>query len=163
MTQWNPTDIAHLEMWITAAVGCGAAIEDLLRRTISNWFAIAALAGGTVCHFLAYGWAGLGWALLGAIAGFAIFLIFYLLGGMGGGDVKLMSGFGALLGVSRLWKFAFWTALTGGILAAVVIGVAALRARAGSKSNSDTTKTPVAIPYAPAIVLGVWLTLLSSQ
>lgn len=163
MTQWTPSDIAQLEMWITAAVGCGAAAEDLLRRTISNWFAIAALAGGVVCHWLAYGWTGLGWALLGAAAGFAIFLVFYLLGGMGGGDVKLMSGFGALLGVSRLWKFAFWTALTGGILAAVVIGVAALRARAGSKSNTNTMQTPVAIPYAPAIVLGVWLTLLSSQ
>ncbi|MEZ5399547.1 MAG: prepilin peptidase [Bryobacteraceae bacterium] len=161
MTTWSPAEIAHLEMWITAAVGVGAAIEDLLRRTISNWFCLAALAGGAVCQCLANGWTGLGWAALGATAGFAVFLVFYLLGGMGGGDVKLMSGFGALLGVSRLWKFAFWTALTGGILAAVVLGIAAIRAR--SRSEKTTGKTPVAIPYAPAIVLGVWLTLLSSQ
>jgi prepilin peptidase CpaA len=160
---WSPGEIASLEMWITAAVGCGAAIEDLARRTISNWFCLAALAGGIVCQCLVYGWTGVGWGLLGAVAGFAIFLVFYLLGGMGGGDVKLMSGFGALVGVSRLWWFAFWTALAGGVLAAVVLGAAALRARAGSDSATKTKQTPVAIPYAPAIVLGVWLTLLSSQ
>ncbi len=44
------------------------------------------------------------YALAGAAAGFAVFLIFYLLGGMGGGDVKLMAGFGALLGAGGCSK-----------------------------------------------------------
>ena len=44
------------------------------------------------------------WARL---AGAGVFLIFYLLGGMGGGDVKLMAGFGAVLGVPRLLEAPF--------------------------------------------------------
>ena len=38
--------------------------------------------------------------------GAVVFLIFYLLGGMGGGDVKLMAGFGAVLGVRQLLEAA---------------------------------------------------------
>ena len=38
------------------------------------------------------------------LAGAGVFLIFYLLGGMGGGDVKLMAGFGALLGAKLLLR-----------------------------------------------------------
>ena len=146
-------------MWITGLVGLAATIEDLARRTVSNWLSLAALVAGIGCHALAGGWMGLGMALLGAIAGFAVFLVFYVLGGMGGGDVKLMAGFGAVLGVSRVLEAAFWTALTGGLLAAAVIGFAAVK----SYMRKNATKEPVAIPYAPAIVLGVWLTLLANK
>ena len=48
------------------------------------------------------GWPGVLTALAGTAVGFAVFLIFYLLGGMGGGDVKLMAGFGALLGAGTV-------------------------------------------------------------
>ena len=51
-----------------------------------------------VLQTVQHGWRGAGSALLGTLAGASVFLIFYLLGGMGGGDVKLMAGFGALLG-----------------------------------------------------------------
>lgn len=146
-------------MWITGLVGLAATIEDLARRTVSNWLSLAALVAGIGCQALAGGWRGLGMALLGAVAGFAVFLVFYVLGGMGGGDVKLMAGFGAVLGVSRVLEAAFWTALTGGLLAAAVIGFAAVR----SYMRKNATKEPVAIPYAPAIVLGVWLTLLANK
>jgi prepilin peptidase CpaA len=108
---------------------------------------------------MAGGWKGLGMALLGAVAGFAVFLVFYVLGGMGGGDVKLMAGFGAVVGLSRVLEAAFWTALTGGLLAAAVIGFTTLR----SRIRKNGVKDPVAIPYAPAIVLGVWLTLLANK
>jgi prepilin peptidase CpaA len=156
-------EVVHLEYWIAGLIGGAAAVEDLLRRTISNWTSLAALAAGFLCQYLLLGWRGLGAALLGAATGFAVFLLFYLLGGMGGGDVKLMAGFGAMLGVARIWKFAFWTALCGGILAVAVIGGAALIARARRGSNLSKNNRPVFIPYAPAIVLGLWLTLLSSQ
>ena len=71
--------------------------------------------------------------------------------------MKLMAGFGALLGAGRLLYAAFWTALAGGLLAAIVIGFVALRARRGGKP------APVSIPYAPAIAAGVWLALLSAK
>jgi prepilin peptidase CpaA len=148
-----------VQFWITGLVGVLATIEDLARRTVSNWLSLAALSAGAICQAMAGGWKGLGMALLGAVAGFAVFLVFYVLGGMGGGDVKLMAGFGAVVGLSRVLEAAFWTALTGGLLAAAVIGFTTLR----SRIRKNGVKDPVAIPYAPAIVLGVWLTLLANK
>ena len=150
-------ELARWQMWITGLIGGAAAIEDLARRTVSNWTSIAALAAGLLCQTLAGGWKGLGIAVLGAIAGFAVFLIFYILGGMGGGDVKLMAGFGAVLGVSHVLEAAFWTALAGGVIALAVIGGSAIISRIRKQA------CPVAIPYAPAIVAGVWLTVLANK
>lgn len=147
-----------VELWIAAVVGIAAVTEDLWRRTISNWIPAVALVGGLFCQLTAKGWQGLGHAALGALSGFAVFLIFYLLGGMGGGDVKLMAGFGALLGVGRLLVAAFWTAVLGGLLAAIVLGVGWLMAR--RKNQPAGATAPRTIPYAPAIVLGVWLALI---
>lgn len=147
-----------VELWIAAVVGIAAVTEDLWRRTISNWIPAVALVGGLFCQLTAKGWQGLGHAALGALSGFAVFLIFYLLGGMGGGDVKLMAGFGALLGAGRLLVAAFWTAVLGGLLAAIVLGVGWLMAR--RKNQPAGATAPRTIPYAPAIVLGVWLALI---
>ena len=154
----------NAQVWIAILVGVAAVIDDLARRQISNWICVAALAGGLGWQAGQYGWTGLAYGLGGAAAGFATFLIFYLLGGMGGGDVKLMTGFGALLGASRLVEAALWTAGVGGILALGVLGFRALRDRI-RKPVEETGLTPeqklkaASIPYAPAIALGVWLSL----
>jgi len=152
--------MVSLEMGIAVAVGLAATAEDLTRRTISNWLPLTALAGGVVCQCLEKGWKGAAAAGAGAASGFGVFLVFYLLGGMGGGDVKLMAGFGALLGFSRLLEAAFWTALVGGLLAVAAISVVALRGKFGKATGEQ--RPLAAIPYAPAIVAGVWITLLST-
>lgn len=153
--------VAAMEWWIAGLVGGAATVEDLRRRTISNWLSVAAFSAGLVYQTWSHGPRGAASAVLGAIAGFLVFLVFYLLGGMGGGDVKLMAGFGALLGIGRLLPAAFWTALTGGLLAAAVLGWRAIRVRA--KKSGEDSERPEAIPYAPAIFAGVLLTLLSSN
>lgn len=150
------------QVWIAILVGLAATINDLARREIANWIPVAALVSGTAWQVSANGWKGGLYALGGAAAGFAVFLIFYLLGGMGGGDVKLMSGFGALLGAGRLLEAALWTAAVGGVLAVAVLGFRSLRKKtAGGRSKDGAEDQPVAdsIPYAPAITLGVWLSL----
>ena len=120
--------------------------------------------------------------MLGTAAGFAVFLVFYLLGGMGGGDVKLMAGFGALLGARRLLEASLWTAGIGGLLAVMVLAIRPLwrwamsrwaKSRWGKvrlrpdgtepaallKSEEKAAGKDDSIPYAPAITLGVWLSL----
>jgi Flp pilus assembly protein protease CpaA len=78
--------------------------------------------------------------------------------------VKLMTGFGALLGAGRLVEAALWTAGVGGILALAVLGFRALRNQV-RKPVPETGLSPeqqlkaASIPYAPAIALGVWLSL----
>jgi len=68
--------------WLILIVGIAAVIEDLGWRRISNWTSGGALAGGFIVHFADKGWPGLGRSFLGAVIGFGVFLIFYLLGGM---------------------------------------------------------------------------------
>jgi prepilin peptidase CpaA len=106
-----------------------------------------------------FGWSGLLYGVGGAAAGFAVFLVFYLLGGMGGGDVKLMAGFGALLGAGRLVEAALWTAGAGGLLALGVLGYRALRGKRAGSPVEEQKLEHESIPYAPAIALGVWLSL----
>src|SRR5262245_56579316 len=144
------------QIWIAVLVGLAASIEDLWRRNISNWIPIAALLAGVVWQITQKGWIGLWSAAIGAAGGFGVFLIFYLLGGMGGGDVKLMAGFGAIIGVERLLEASLWTAIIGACLALVVISFHALL-RIVKKDRSGTRVK--AIPYAPAITAGVWLSL----
>jgi prepilin peptidase CpaA len=148
------------QVWIAVLVGLAATVDDLARRQIANWIPAAALAGGFGWQIGQAGWAGALHALAGAAAGFAVFLIFYLLGGMGGGDVKLMAGFGALLGTGRLLEAALWTAGVGGVLAAGAVGFQWFGRRFGFVKSAAVEKGQGdSIPYAPAIALGVWLSL----
>ncbi len=146
------------EIWIAGLVGIAATVEDLARRRVSNWTSIAALVGGIACQLMRHGWIGLPIALAGAACGFVVFLIFHVLGGMGAGDIKLMAGFGALLGYSKLFEAALWTAGVGGILALGVVGYQTVRGYWQRNSSVEArTANSESIPYAPAITLGVWL------
>src|ERR1700746_2913840 len=98
-------------------VGVAAVLEDLTRRRISNWTSGGAVIAGLIVHLAQNGWTGAMHSLFGSVIGFGVFLIFYLLGGMGGGDVKLMAGFGALLGFQQVLAAALWIGAVGGVLA----------------------------------------------
>jgi len=84
-------------------------------------------------------------AAAGAAAGFLVFFVLHWMGGLGGGDVKLMAAFGALLGPAGVLTAALLAAVAGALLAAAALLWRPRR---------------VSIPYAPAIVIGAWLVLL---
>ncbi len=148
------------QVWIAILVGLAAIVDDLRRRHIANWIPAAALAGGFGWQIGQSGWMGSLYALGGAAAGFSVFLIFYLLGGMGGGDVKLMAGFGALLGWSGIFWAALWTAAVGGVLALTAIAFKSARRFWTKQTDGENNgEQKESIPYAPAIALGVWLSL----
>jgi prepilin peptidase CpaA len=144
------------ELWIAALIGLVAAIEDWTRRTVSNWIPLAALGAGLGCQAARRGLGGLAAGALGAALGFAVFYACHWLWGRGAGDVKLMAGFGALLGPVRLWEALFWTSVAGGLWAAAAILAAGLR-------RGRNRRPPEAIPYAPAIAAGTWLALLGER
>ena len=147
------------QVWIAGLVGVAAIVDDLVRRRISNWIPCSAFAAGLILQTVESGWRGAGSALLGTITGASVFLIFYLLGGMGGGDVKLMAGFGSVLGVHQLLEAALWTAGCGGLMAVAVIGVRSIRGLWKNKDSAASPRRADSIPYAPAIAAGVWLSL----
>jgi prepilin peptidase CpaA len=129
---------------VAVGLGLAAVVLDLGRRRLPNWLTAAGLAGGLGCAAWG-GWHALAMAVAGTVVGFLILLPFNLCGAMGGGDVKLMAAFGALLGPSGILLAAVFAAVLGGLSAAAVL---LWKPRAA------------AIAYAPAIVLGAWISLL---
>ena len=151
------------QAWIAAVVGCAAIVDDVTRRRVSNWIPLLAFFSGMFLQTIEKGWRGSLSGLAGTVVGASAFLIFYLMGGMGGGDIKLLAGFGAVLGSMRVLEAALWTAACGGLFAVAAIGVSALR-RSVRKQRGPAERalaTANSIPYAPAIAMGVWLTLAS--
>ena len=153
-------------VWLILAVGVAAIVEDTGWRRISNWTSGGAVVAGLVLHSIEKGWSGAWHALLGTAIGFCAFLVFYLLGGMGGGDVKLMAGFGALLGDRQILAATLLAAASGGAMALGFLAVRSVARRSkvwlGIAAPERTVATGgESIPYAPAITVGAWLALVS--
>jgi prepilin peptidase CpaA len=92
--------------WILISLVSGfvltAAITDLAARRIPNWLTVSALVLALIFHTLTSGWSGLGFSLGGFATGFSILLVLWLIGGGGGGDVKLMGALGSWLGAKGI-------------------------------------------------------------
>lgn len=147
------------QVYAALLIGLAACATDLRSRTVPNWIPAAAVAGGVGWHAAGAGWPGVALSLGGAACGFLAFLVFYLLGGMGGGDVKLTAGFGALLGLPAVWQALLWICLAGGLGAAAVVYWRRLKTLWAPGKGRAAAKEDDFIPYAPAIAAGAWITL----
>jgi prepilin peptidase CpaA len=96
-----------------------AVVTDLRRREVPDAVPLALLSWAVAARAL--GWTEIGWFALvaGLVLGLATSAIFYALGALGGGDVKLLAALGAVLGPVALASVLFWMALAGGALALV--------------------------------------------
>ena len=91
-------------------------------------------------------------------------LVFYLLGGMGGGDIKLMGGFGAIIGsVEQVVMAAIMAALVGALMALAFLAVRFVRKQLGPEGEITGSGLKSSIPYAPAITAGVLMSFLSED
>ena len=98
----------------------GAAVLDLRIRRIPNALTVPAFALALILR----GSMGLDPFLAGLLAAGLAFLIclpVFALGGLGGGDVKLLTSVGAFLGMERIWGALAVTAIAGGVFALVTI------------------------------------------
>lgn len=111
-----------MALFIVIIIVLGIAVYyDLRFRRIPNWLTMSALVAGVGYHTIAGGFAGAGVSLLGMAAGFGCFFLFYIFGGMGAGDVKLMAAIGSLLGPRDVLFAAAFTAIAGGVYAVILI------------------------------------------
>lgn len=98
-----------------------SAITDIWKQKIYNVQTYSAMACALLLHYVAGGGHEAFNSFLGLLTGFALLFIFYLVGGVGAGDVKLLAAIGALKGVYFVLGTIFYCALVGGIMAFAVI------------------------------------------
>ena len=94
-----------------------AVLTDLRRHRIPNTLTLAGLLCALSLQLITSGLAGLGAGVLGALVGTACFLPFWLLRGMGAGDVKLLAAVGAFLGPHGAFYAAMFSLIAGGLTA----------------------------------------------
>jgi prepilin peptidase CpaA len=112
----NMTDIILLLILGTAIA------SDLRWRTIPNWLTVPAILVGLGFHTVMNQFAGFVFSLEGAAVGLGLFIILYVCGWMGAGDVKLFAAVGSFLGPAQTISAAIVIALVGGLLAFLVLG-----------------------------------------
>lgn len=98
-----------------------ALVFDLRTRRIPNGLTLSAAAGGIFYHTLTGGLSGTLFSLQGLAVGLALLSIPFILGGLGGGDVKLLGAVGALKGTGFIVTAVLCTAVWGGLVALVAI------------------------------------------
>jgi prepilin peptidase CpaA len=103
------------------AIAVSACATDVASRRVPNLLTAPAIAAGLAAHALLPNGGGIASALIGLAVGLAVYFPFFALGGMGGGDVKLMAALGTWVGASAVVWTALYGAVAGGVMA---VGVA---------------------------------------
>ena len=163
---------------VAIALGVVASVCDLRSRRIPNLLTFGGAAAALLFSVVSHGAAGLWTSLGGWCAGLALFLPFWLLGGMGAGDVKLLACLGAWLGPGATLYAALYASVAGGAMAIVMalatgyMGEALLNVqmllghffKSGLKPLPAVTlqgargpRLPYALPIAVGAVAAIWL------
>jgi prepilin peptidase CpaA len=121
-----------IPVFVVAFVTIVAATTDIWKYKVYNWLTFPTLICGLIYWLFAAGLSGVGMSFAGLFVGFGSLVVFYALGGVGAGDVKLLAAIGAWLGplftmnvllgsvfAAGLYALGL-TVLRGGILATIV-------------------------------------------
>ena len=114
-----------MEFWIPVMIvsvaACIAAATDICMFRVHNYLTFPLILTGLCYHATVGGMGGFTQSVLGAFFGLCILLFPYLLGLMGAGDVKLLAGVGAWLGLPITVVVFVVSSLVAGVYALVLI------------------------------------------
>src|SRR5262249_23117518 len=114
--------IETTEIFLFLILGMAIA-SDLRWRTIPNWLTAPSILVGLGFHTVMNQLEGFVFSLEGAAGGLGVFVILYMCGWMGAGDVKLFAAVGSFLGPAQTLSAAIVIALVGGLLALGTFGL----------------------------------------
>lgn len=141
--------LTRLLLGILAIALVAAAVGDWRRRLIENWLTGGiALAAPLLWWVQGYDlWPAIGIQVILAVTLFLVFLIFFAIGAMGGGDVKLIAALGLWFPVNIMMTLLLVMSILGGILTLAML----LHHRITKKPGRPE------IPYGIAIsTAGLW-------
>ncbi|MDP9050952.1 MAG: prepilin peptidase [Acidobacteriota bacterium] len=173
--------MTHLSTDLTysvTAVACAlvGSVFDVKSRRIPNFITFPSMLLGLALHLALGGWKQLLLSLAAGLICGIVFLLFYIAGGMGAGDVKLITAVGCIAGMPHVAYLLVLTALCGGAMAIVlalargqlqqtIVNVGAIashHSEQGLQPHPDLNLTNLntnRLPYALAIAGGSLLTL----
>jgi prepilin peptidase CpaA len=128
LSEWIMSVITDNGMfWFVSLFCVVAAYIDGTQLKVPNAITFPMIIAGWLYSSYSYGAAGegwywgLAWSLAGTAVGLACLYPFYAIGGMGGGDVKMLAAVGAWVHCTiTIWAF-FLSAIIGGLMAVLMI------------------------------------------
>lgn len=148
------------------AILCFGTAMDIRRLRIPNWITVPGFFLACLYRGIGTDWImGPASAVSGTLAGCALLLPFFIAGGMGGGDVKLLGALGAWLGVRNVFSVFLYCAWVGAVLSVFIIAVNRMRffiadrSRQGAECTGRDSGIQIGscsckMPYSPAIAAG---------
>lgn len=170
---------SYILLGVTVCVSF-AAVIDVFTQKIPNWLTLPSMAVGLCLNCWFFGSTGLFSSAQGLLVGFGLLFLVYRLGGMGGGDVKLLAAVGAFVGPRMVFYSFIWMALVGGVLAILLIAYKKafgqtlqnlkvllmgwlLQTHSGDANLTIKNQALLKLPYGVAIALGTILAVFLRQ
>lgn len=98
-------------------VACVGGISDLRSARIPNWLTYSGVVLALLLRTALHGWSGLVTGIGGLMAAGVPFFLLFVIGAMGGGDMKLTACVGAWAGSTHVLTVMLAALLAGGVLA----------------------------------------------
>ncbi len=100
----------------------GAGIWDVHSSRVPNFVTFPLAFVGLVFHTFSDSGNGILFSVEGLGLGFILLIGFYIYGGMGAGDVKLLAAVGAVVGPTNVFMGFLFSSLLGGLYALAIMG-----------------------------------------
>jgi len=142
-----------LTLSVLFVIGMIASITDIRERKIYNLLTYPSIIFGFFLWGIFSGMDGLIVSMIGFAIAFGVFLIIFLFGGFGAGDVKYAAAIGAIMGYPMIINWVVISAIVGGIFALALL----IRFRL-KKAERFEMKESLFIPYGPPMTLAVFIT-----
>ena len=112
---------------VSIVIFCGillvSGLQDIYNNKISNWITYPGILSGIAVSAISANTISWSSSIIGVITAFFVFLLLFISGYLGGGDVKLMMVVGAFLGFPQVIDAVFYSIVFGSVIAVLSLGL----------------------------------------